>query len=323
MHQRLDFTDKTILFELDRNCRISDTELAKKTSKSKEAIRYRINRLKKSKIINRFYIWIDPLKLGYNSYKIYLKLKNTPDRKQELINMLKSEKKIMWLGLADGAWDLGATFFAKDNKDFYELQNKITANFGDLILKKDTGILVDVMISSKDFLIDKPNTSIQTVFNKKENIEIDETDKALLVALQKNARANFVELAFSSGLTIDIVRYRLKRLVEKGIIIMFKAEIAFDKLEFEFFKTFLYTQNLSKTKENELITYFKNHPNILHMVRQISPWDIELEIMVKSYSEYNRIINDIKEKFSDTIKDVESATMSEDYTYPSKKLIFE
>ena len=69
--------------------------------------------------------------------------------------------------------------------------------------------------------------------------------------------------------------------------------------------------------------YIKQHPNILHMIKQISPWDMELEIMVKSYQEYNKIINNLKKEFANIILDVESAIMSEDHIFPAEKMVFE
>lgn len=97
----------------------------------------------------------------------------------------------------------------------------------------------------------------------------------------------------------------------------------YNKLGYKFYKSFLFLRNLSKEDENRLTQYVKSHPNIINLVKQISPWDIELEIMVKSHQEYNKIIDDVKEEFSEIIVDVESAIMSEDYVFPAEKMIFE
>ena len=59
------------------------------------------------------------------------------------------------------------------------------------------------------------------------------------------------------------------------------------------------------------------------MVKQISPWDIELEIMCKSYHEYNEIIVDLTREFSNVVNKVETAIMGEDYVFPAKQMIFE
>ena len=45
MNPQLDKIDKRLLFELNQNCRIPETRLAKMVGKSKEAVRYRIKNL--------------------------------------------------------------------------------------------------------------------------------------------------------------------------------------------------------------------------------------------------------------------------------------
>ena len=92
MLKKLDKIDCRILFELDKNARIADTKLAKLVLKSKESVRYRINRLQEQGIIQGFTTWIDPTKLGFISAKIYLNLANKPDKKKSLLILLKKIK---------------------------------------------------------------------------------------------------------------------------------------------------------------------------------------------------------------------------------------
>jgi hypothetical protein len=69
--------------------------------------------------------------------------------------------------------------------------------------------------------------------------------------------------------------------------------------------------------------YCRLNPKIIHMVKQISPWDIELEIMCESYLDYNEIISNLTKEFSEIINKVETAIMGEDYVFPANKMIFE
>jgi DNA-binding Lrp family transcriptional regulator len=46
---KLDLTDRKILAELDKNCRIPNSILAKKVNKSREAVKYRIQQLQKKR----------------------------------------------------------------------------------------------------------------------------------------------------------------------------------------------------------------------------------------------------------------------------------
>lgn len=322
MSVKLDKIDKRILFELDKNARIPDTQLAKLVGRSKESIRYRIKKLEEQKIITGFTIWLDYAKLNYSSAKIYLNLANNPERKKEFLDYVKKDKRLFWLGVAEGSWNIGLTYFVKTNREFFELKNDLFSKFKDLILETNIGVLVDVNICEKTFLY-KEEENWKTLFAKEDNYELDEIEKNILKLLYKNSRINVVEIANKINSTTDIVRNRIKKLTQEKIIFRYIPKIDFNKLGYEFYKTFLYFKNLNKEDERKLMTYCQRNDKIIHLVKQISPWDIELEIMCGSYHEYNSIIADLTKEFSEIINKVETAILSEDHVCPSEKLIFE
>ncbi len=135
-----------------------------------------------------------------------------------------------------------------------------------------------------------------------------------------NSRISLVEISRKHDLTVDIVRHRIKRLEEKKIISRYTTKIDFNLLGYEFYKTFLYFHNLTKADELKLMEYLRKNPNIIHLIKQISPRDIELEIMCENYHQYNQIISALTKEFSEIISKVETAIMSEDYVFPAGKM---
>ena len=322
MSYKLDNIDKRILFELDKNARIADTQIAKLIRKSKESVRYRIKKLEEEGIITGYSTWIDPSNLGFMSAKIYLTLANKPKQKEELINYVKNDKRLLWLGVAEGAWNMGLTFFVKSNEEFYDLKNELFAKFKDIILESKTANLVEVLYTDKKFLYDE-KTKWKTVFKFNEKYELKNIEKDILKELFKNSRINIVDIANKHSSTVDIIRNRIKKLEQAKIISRYTVNIDYNKLGYEFYKTFLYFRSFDKSEENRLVNYAKNQKNVIHLIKQISPWDIELEIMCESYHEYNKIINELTKLFPNTIQKVETAIMSEDYVFASKQMIFE
>ena len=63
---RLDKFDRKLLYELDKNCRRSYNQIGKVISKNKNTVRYRIEYLRKSGLIKKFFTIIDNSKLGYS-----------------------------------------------------------------------------------------------------------------------------------------------------------------------------------------------------------------------------------------------------------------
>lgn len=318
----LDETDKQILYELDKNSRIPETKLAKKVRKSKESVRYRVRRLRDEKVIRGFTAWIDPTKLGYQSAKIYLTLANIPKKKEEFINFVKKDKRLFWLGIGEGAWNAGLTYMVQSNSEFFEIKNKIFTKFQDLIIDSRTASLVNVRVHDKTFLY-TGDTKWITMFEEGEIVEIDNISKKILKELFKNSRINITEIANKLKTTIEIVRNRMKNMENKKIIVKYTISIDYEKIGYEFFKTFLYFKNLSDEDLNLLMNHGLNNENIIHIVKQISPWDIELEVMCRNYKEYNKVISELTEKFSNIIRKVETTIIGENYVFPSKRIVYE
>jgi len=60
---------------------------------SKEVVNYRINRLKKEEIISSFYSIIDMSKLGYFSFRVYIKLiDSTLNLEKKMFSYLVKDK---------------------------------------------------------------------------------------------------------------------------------------------------------------------------------------------------------------------------------------
>ncbi|MEW6749222.1 MAG: Lrp/AsnC family transcriptional regulator [Candidatus Micrarchaeota archaeon] len=319
MAERLDKTDMRLLYELDWDARQSDSELAKKISKSREAVRYRMARLEERGIISGYVTWINVAKLGYQAYKLYLKIGGNEREREEFFSALKKHTDLFWLGIADGAWDVGLTFFARSNEEFFHRKSEIFARHNKIILQKFTGVAVDAYAYPMKLLHDEPKGPL-SLFGSLGQNSLDDIDRRVLSELFHNSRIKLVELAAKTGVSVDIVRSRMKRMQDNGIIISYKAMVDYQKLGLEFYKAFLYFDSFSKEDEAKLFEIAKHDPNIIRSVMLISPWDIELEIMVESYQDFNRIIRRLKADFPN-LRNVESATMSADYVFPAEGTI--
>ena len=310
---KLDKTDRKILAELDKNCRIPTTKLAKIVLKSRQTVEYRINQLVKKGIITSFNTSFNPHKMGYKIYKIYLKLRNIPEEKQKLFDYLKSSGIVYWMGECSGSWDLIFAVFSKNDYQFFELKNDIISQFNKIIVEEEGGILVDVMQYPKMYFTNKILPPVMFAGEIVHN-ELDELDYAILGEVVNNARIPINELAKKINSTPIIVRGRLKKLEKKGIIIQYRIGIDLNKLGLELYKAIILLDRYTKEDEIKLLEYLSNIPNIQYFIRNI--WQIEPEIVVSSYQEYYRIIEDLKKEFPYVIRTVDFVLMITDEWTP-------
>ncbi|MBU2443485.1 MAG: AsnC family transcriptional regulator, partial [Nanoarchaeota archaeon] len=289
------------------------TKLAKIVMKSRQAVEYRINQIVRKGIITSFNAAFNPHKMGYKIYKIYLKLRNIPEENQRLFTYLKSSGIVYWMGECTGTWDLIFGVFAKSDYEFFDLKNELISEFNKIIVKEEGGILVDVKQYSKMYFTDEivPPTIFagEIVHNK-----LDELDYAILGEVVNNARIPINELANKVDSTATIVRGKLKKLEQKGIIIQYRVGIDLNKLGLELYKAIITLDKYTKEDEKRLLEYMSNIPNIHYFIRNI--WQIEPELVVSSYQEYYEIIENLKKEFPYVIRTIDSVLMITDEWTP-------
>lgn len=320
--ENLDTIDRKILFELTLDARIPETQIAKRLRISRDVVHYRIKQLMEKEIIRAYRTWINLAKLGYQGYKVYLKIAGSEKEQKKFFDHIRTREDVFWLGVADGAWDVGLTFFEKSNEEFFRKKNELFARFNKIILDKKTGTVVNVYVYPKKFFAMR-ETEPGTLFGDVVQNRIDEVERKILKVLMHNSRISLVDLANKVGSTIEVVRHRKKKLEQTGIISVYTASIDYEKLGLEFYKTFIYFDKLDEKNEKKLLEFCRLNENIMHMVRQISPWDIELEVMVENYLKYNKIMRELRSLFPHEIRNIESAIMSGDYPFPAKKTVFD
>lgn len=309
----LDKADRKLLAELDKNCRTPSTVLARKIGKSRQAVEYRINQLVKKGIITGFHTAINPHKMGYKAYKIYVKLKNIPEEKNRLFKYLRELGRVYWMGECSGSWDLIFSLFAKTDYEFYELKNQFMSKFNKIIINQEEGILVDVKQYSKMYFtnqIAEPTMFAGGIVNNK----LDEKDYVILGHIVNNGRISLTELAKKVKSTEIIIKNRIKKLKENGIIIQYRIGVDLNKLGLELYKAILRIERYTKEDEKRLLSYISNLPNIQYFIRNIS--QIEPELVVSNFQEYHKIIEDIKKEFPEVIRTVDSVLMITDEWTP-------
>ncbi|MBN2053045.1 AsnC family transcriptional regulator [Candidatus Woesearchaeota archaeon] len=315
---KLDKTDRKILTELDRDCRIPTTVLAKKVMKSRQAVEYRINQLVKKGVITSFNASFNPHKMGYKLYKIYLKLRNIPEEKKKLFEYLKNSGLVYWMGECSGSWDLIFGFFAKTDHEFFKLKNDLISTFQKIILEEYGDSLIDVKQYCKMYFTNQivpPTMFAGEIVNN----ELDELDYAVLGEIVNNGRIPINELAEKVKSTATIVRGKLKRMEQKGVIIQYRIGIDLNKLGLELYKAIIKLDRYTKEDETKLLEFISNLPNVHYYIRNI--WQLEPELVVTNYQEYYNIIESIKKEFPYIIRSVDSVLMITDEWTPGFKNI--
>jgi len=315
---KLDMYDRSLLYHLDINSRYTLRNLSKKIRLSKNTVNYRIKNLRKNGIIRQFYTIINVKKLGYSYFKVYFKLQNTTEKiERELIDYFNNQIPSLWVNTWDGRYDLMAGILAENIDGFYQILNETVNRFRPYLQSYDIFIVIYAPHFKKDYLLGKRSQEglmIEEFGGSPQITKIDEIDINLLRTISTNARIQIVDLANKINSTIDVVRYRLRKLLDKGIIQGFRILVDYHNLGYQLYKVLITTQNLNEDIEKRIVGYCALQPNIVDIIiKGIGSWNIELQIDARDNQEFHKIFRDFKNQFNEVIKDHETLLMIKEH----------
>ncbi|MFB6076004.1 MAG: Lrp/AsnC family transcriptional regulator [Candidatus Aenigmatarchaeota archaeon] len=318
---KLDTNDKKILHELDKNSRLPFSEVGRRVRLSKETVYHRIKRLVEKGIILRFQTVISIYRLGYQSYKMYFKLQNTDKEvKSRIQDFFIKNKMVYWVGNCQGRWDLIVAFWAKDAQQCGEFEDEILNRFSNYILEKEISISRKSIQFNRKWFYQTKETRKETDFGEElKEITLDETNLEILKYLANNARMKIIELAKKVGVSVTVIRYRLKQLEKSKVILGYKYALNPKLMNYETCKALINFKNITSEKRKNLIEFCKTNPHTINLVLTMGSWDMEIEFEVKNFDEYYNIMDDLRERYSDIIRSYESILLSSE---PKQSFMF-
>ncbi len=304
---KIDLKDKKILYELDRDSRQSNKEIARKVGLSEQVVGNRIKRLIDLGIIEYFYVKTNPSVLGYIHIKIHLRLHNiTPQKEEELLQDLNSQKNIYWLASLRGKYDLVASIYVKNIAEFSKKYEDIFGKWGYYILERNVVLLERAFTYTKAYLLPKQNPE-EVIYSlgEEKSVELDNIDIRLLRILNKEGRRPLIEISKQLNVSSDTVRYRINNLKKNGVITGFGVKMDYRKLNNGYHLIFLKLQNMNHQKYTKLESLAKLNENIIIFLKTIGDHDIELEVETTSNKELDKLMKTLRDHFVSEIKDYE------------------
>ena len=309
-------TEQSILNQLELDSRMPFTKMGKKIRMSQQKISYAVDSLIKKEIINGFYTLIDYSKLDIINFRVYFRVSYTTQEEfKELIKYLKEEPSTSWIATCEGRYDLICTFLAYNPSNFNKTLKEIMRKFP----KQLENYIVLTTIVSRRF---GRKFLSQTISNIPDDIilggdrkpeELDKIDLEILNFLSENARISAVEIGNKLQLTPKTIINRIKKLESKNVILGFKPALNVRKADYMAFILTIKSHNVIPGVEDQLIDYLRLHPNIVNVTKTLGEWDLEMQIEVKSWYIYRKIVIEIREKFKSLIQEIESIPIYKTY----------
>ncbi|UCB58024.1 MAG: AsnC family transcriptional regulator [Thermoplasmatales archaeon] len=304
--EKLDVKDRRILYTLDLNSRQSFSQIGKKVGMHKDVVAYRVNKLQERGLIKNFIPITNSSLLGYSWYRFYFTFQYTsPEMIDEIIDYFINVKYTHTVCLLDGQYDLLINTYVKDENKAYHVWENILSKYRDYFAQQVFSVVYTSYGYRYSFLLEgtdeeNPKNVKAMVCGNKNNIEIDEIDHKIIKLLYSNARTPTINIAKELNIATTTVRYRIKKLMDLGIIKGFRILLDLPKLGYNLYKCDIILKDHNQI--NKIIKYIENHPYIQGIQRSIGYVDLELAFYLKNANQLYNIMKDLSLKFPNSIK---------------------
>ncbi len=137
------------------------------------------------------------------------------------------------------------------------------------------------------------------------DIELSLKDRKILKELNIDSRQSFSAIGKKIGLPKNVVTYRIKKLVDDGILTLFCTTFNRSKLEYNYWRLFLKFQHFSDKLEDELVEFLKKTKDVHWVARLEGNYDFCIIFLTKNIKQIDEIHNSIIYKFNKHIVDKE------------------
>ena len=308
----LDLLDRKIMHELDIDARLSSAQLSRKVRRSKETVNFRLKRLLSEGWINGFRTVFNTSKLGEYYYKIYLKFKNTtPKIEEEIVEFIGEQEQIVYLANLEGHYDCVCLVICRNADDMLKFFHPFMKKYGSYLQEKEITTFLTTHRLNAKFLYAGTTRKDWHYPVAVENFSIDDTDRKILRALSDNARLPLVEIARKCNVDAKVVKYRMKKLEEDGIILAYVTSFNFDKIGRQFVQLNLSLND--PTAMGQIIEYFDSTNTCMFALEMLGKYDLAVELHVKDSRQLKEIVDGFREKFTGKYNDYDVSTITKEH----------
>ncbi|MFH1802466.1 MAG: Lrp/AsnC family transcriptional regulator [archaeon] len=305
--------DKQILRELDLDSRQPLSQIARKVRMSKESVNYAIKKLEKQGMIHGYFSLVDYLRLGSNIFKLLVRYKDVGEKGEaSMVAWLDKKKEVVWMGKAEGKWDLIISIREKNVENIYKLLEEFNRTFSVHIQEKQLLISYEIEWLNEKYLFDDCKQDYIVKFNQKdEKVEVNNVDNKIIDLLEHNSRTPLVAIASKIGLTAEATAKRIKNLIKKKVIGGFKLRTNHDKLGKGYHHIFISLNDFSKL--DEITSYYEKSKRCVFIMKHHGSYDLHLEIVSDSENDFREAIRELREKFGHIIADYQQLTILQEF----------
>ncbi|MFH1587885.1 MAG: Lrp/AsnC family transcriptional regulator [Candidatus Diapherotrites archaeon] len=145
----------------------------------------------------------------------------------------------------------------------------------------------------------------------------DLLDKKILYYVNKNCRFSSSSIAKALNTSREVVSFRIKRLIDRGVIVSFFPFMDMTRFGFDLYSVNLKFRNFTPEKEKFVNDFLVNNGGVSWVFRSAGNWDYLLLFFCKDLFQFHDFMYELKTSFSGFLKELDFQIILYEYLYSS------
>lgn len=305
-----------VLSLLEFESELSATEISKRLKLKSTTVAYILRKLKSQKIIKKTAM-INFCRLGFSNIAMFVSFRSVSKKAQsELINELKVNSRIAWIGSLVGEYHFGIAYLAKDLTEVTGFLRDLSEKFDHIFTQKIIAPRTSwTRFKRQYFTSASKDYDFVALEDSSDIVQIDELDHKILYVLANKNYDSIRDVVRLVGSPFSTVERRINKLKEKGIIAKFIYSISNNALRPEFHRLLISTDSVSNKIRKNLFEYAKTNISTIYFVESLGSWDFELGIEVEEPEEVLSICQELHDVCDGRIQRIQPLLEVDDYKF--------
>jgi Lrp/AsnC family transcriptional regulator, leucine-responsive regulatory protein len=300
-----------ILAALSLDARATFSDIADRLGLSRQQVKYHFDQLEAQKIIENCYAILNVVRLGYLYHRVLIRLANVPpETEREILDYFARHPRVGWVIEHQGPWHIALVIWTHSMSEFELALDEMLSDVGRDVADKLISFSAKTIHLKKKFLTGEPDDTTLVVGGNVPEVALDELDYEILGVITKSARKSYREIGLMLSVSPKVVKYRMQRMINAGVILGFDVKLDHKMLGFTHHKVFLKLANISSDSIDDLTEHLLKLTNTTCITKSIGFSDLEFEVMVRDNSELHATLKDIRYAFPDLIREESSLIVS-------------
>jgi DNA-binding Lrp family transcriptional regulator len=142
-----------------------------------------------------------------------------------------------------------------------------------------------------------PKVSQRYIMEKAQNEEPFQFSRKILFMLNKNANARIIDISKDTGISAELIVYKLKKLKKEKVILTTRAYFDMEKRGYFYSRIMINLHNISTQNQNKLRQFSKNSANVDSLMFMIGKPNCYIQIFHRTVSDIHNLISNLNKTF--------------------------